>query len=161
RKMRLPLEDAADRLLVEHPVGLRARRANRGALARVQHLETNARRVGRERDRAPERVDLFREMRLADPADRWGAAPLTERLDILRDEQRLDAHPRGRERGLGAGVTAADDDAAETAWMLERSDRRHARNSNSVHPAPRGNARRASGDLRFRGRESLWQVAGV
>src|SRR5690606_15712532 len=145
RETRLALEHATDRLLVEHAIGLRAGRTHRGTLAGVQHLEMNPGGIGRDGHRAAERVDLLREMRLADPADRRVAAHLAEGLDVLRDEQRLDAHARGRKRRLGAGMAAADDDAAETVGVLEYSRDRHARDSSSVNSASPGTAPRAPG----------------
>src|SRR5690606_16887848 len=117
-------------------------RPHRGRLARFQPLEMTPGRIGRDGHRAAERVALLREMPLADPADRRVAAHLAEGLDVLRDEQRLDAHACGRKRRLGAGMTAADDDAAEPVGMLESSRDRHARDSNSVHPASPGTAPR-------------------
>src|SRR5690606_4496898 len=145
RAKRLALEDATERLLVEHANGLRAGRTPRGGPAGVQHLEMTPGGIGRDGHRAAERVDLLREMRLADPADRRVAAHLAEGLDVLRDEQRLDAHARGRKRRLGAGMAAADDDAAETVGVLEYSRDRHARDSSSVTSASPGTAPRAPG----------------
>src|SRR5690606_27729159 len=105
------VEDLTDRPLVERAVRLRARRAHGRALARVQNAEVNARAVDRARHRAAERIDLFREMPLADAADRRVAAHLAERLDVLRRQQRAYTHARGGKRGLGSGMTAADHDA--------------------------------------------------
>ena len=48
RQIRLVLEARADRLLVEHPVGLRAGRAHRRPLGRIQGPELDARLVGRQ-----------------------------------------------------------------------------------------------------------------
>ena len=96
--------------LVERAVGLRARRAHRRALARVEHAELDAGAIGGARHHAAERVDLPHQMALADAADGRIAAHLAERLDVLREQQRARAHARRRQRGLGAGVAAADDD---------------------------------------------------
>src|SRR5258708_18380686 len=52
-------------------------------------------------------------MALADAADRRIAAHLPQRLDVVREQQRLLAHTRGSERGLGACVTTADHDDVE------------------------------------------------
>src|SRR5882762_3740760 len=52
-------------------------------------------------------------MALADAADRRIAAHLPQRLDVVREQQRLLAHARGSERGLGAGVATADHDYLE------------------------------------------------
>ena len=119
RQVRLVLEAATDRLLVEHPVGLRARRAHRRPLARIEDAELDAGLVGGDRHRAAQRVDLLDEVPLADAADRRVARHLPERLDVVRQQQRAPAHARAGERGLGAGMAAADDDHVET--LLERA----------------------------------------
>ena len=62
------------------------------------------------RHRAAQRVDLLDQMALADAADRGIAGHLAERLDVVGQQQRARAHARGGQRGLGAGVAAADDD---------------------------------------------------
>ena len=103
----------ADRLLVQRAVGLRARRAHRRTLAGIERAELDAGAIGRARHRAAERVDLLDEVTLADAADRRVAAHLAERLDALRQQQRARAHARRGQRGLGAGVAAADDDDVE------------------------------------------------
>src|SRR5690606_12298817 len=77
REIRLGIQELADRALVERAVGLRARRTDGRTLARVQDPEVNARAVDRARHRAAERVDLLREMALADAADCGIAAHLT------------------------------------------------------------------------------------
>jgi hypothetical protein len=58
-------------------------------------------------------IDLLDEVALADAADRGVAAHLPQRLDVVREQQRGTAHARRGERGLGAGVAAADDDDVE------------------------------------------------
>jgi hypothetical protein len=82
----------------------------------------NAGGVGRARHRAAERIDLARQVALADAADRRVAAHLAQRFDVVRQEQRARAHARGREGGLGAGVTAADDDDLEVFGMEHGND---------------------------------------
>ena len=61
----------------------------------------------------PQGVDLFDQVALADAADRGVAAHLPQRLDVVGQQQGLAAHARGGERGLGAGMAAADDDDIE------------------------------------------------
>ena len=78
----------ADRLLVEHAIGLRARRAHGRALARVEDAELDAGLVGGDRHRAAQRVDLLDQVALADAADRRVARHLPERLDVVREQQR-------------------------------------------------------------------------
>src|SRR5690606_26263139 len=93
---------------------------HRGPLARVECAELDAGLVGGERHRAAKRVDLAHEVALADPADRRVAGHLAERLDAAREQQRGRAGARGGERGLRAGMAAADDDHRET--LLEIHD---------------------------------------
>src|SRR5574337_795544 len=52
-------------------------------------------------------------MPLADATDRGVAAHLTDRLDVVRKQQRLAAHPRRRQRGLGSGMATADHNDVE------------------------------------------------
>ena len=61
----------------------------------------------------PKRVDLLDQMTLADAADGRIAAHLPQRLDVVRQQQGALAHARSRQRGLGAGMAAADHDDAE------------------------------------------------
>ncbi len=105
RNARLSCEIAYAMLL-----GLRPRRAHCRALARIEHAELNAGAVRGLRHQTAERIDLFDEMPLADAADRRVATHLPERLDIVREQQRATAAPRGRKRRFGAGMPAADHD---------------------------------------------------
>ena len=111
REIRLGIEQLANRSLVQHAVRLRAGCADRRTFARVQRAEVNAGAIDRARHRAAERVDLFREVALADAADRGIAAHLPEGLEVLREQQRARAEPRRGERRFGSGVAAADHDA--------------------------------------------------
>ena len=92
REVGMVFEAGADRLLVEQPVGLRARRAHRRALAGIQYAELDAGLVGGERHRAAQRVDFLDEVALADPADRRIARHLPQGFDVVRQQQRA-AHP--------------------------------------------------------------------
>jgi hypothetical protein len=74
--------------------------------------------IDRARHGAAERVDLLRQVALADAADGRVTAHLPQRLQVLRQQQRAHAHASRSQRGLGAGVTAADDDAAKTDGIL-------------------------------------------
>ena len=116
RQIRLVFQAAADRLLVEHAVGLGPRRAHRRPLARIQHPELDPGLVGGERHRAAERVDLLDQVAFADAADRRVAGHLAEGLDAVGQQERAAAHAGGGKRGLGAGVAAADDDNVEFGW---------------------------------------------
>jgi hypothetical protein len=45
------------------------------------------------------------------------AAHLPQRLDVVRQQQRLAAHAGRGQRGLGAGVAATDDDDVKFLWV--------------------------------------------
>ena len=79
----------------------------------VEDAELDAALVGGDRHRAAQRIDFLDQVALADAADRRVAAHLSERLDVVRQQQRLAAHAGGRQGGLGAGMAAADDDDVE------------------------------------------------
>ena len=129
----------ADGPLVELAVGLRARGAHRRTLARVQGAELDAGLVRRERHGAAQRIDLLDQMALADAADGRVAAHLAERLDVVGEQQRAPPHAGGRERGLGAGVAAADHDHVDIplriAWYSDSLKGLSARDSAYSKPA--------------------------
>ena len=95
-------------LPVEHAVGLRARRAHRRSLARVEDAKLDARLVGGRRHGAAQRVDLLDQMPLADAADRRIARHLPQGLDAVGQQQGAAAHAGAGERGLGAGMATAN-----------------------------------------------------
>ena len=66
--------------------------------------------VGGQRHDAAERVNLAHQMAFPQPANRRIATHLPYGLDVVRQRQRPGAGSRRRQRRLGAGVTAADDD---------------------------------------------------
>ena len=109
----LVLQPPADRRLVQDAVGLGAGGAHRRALGAVEDAELDAALVGGDGHGAAERIDFLDQVPLADAADRRVAAHLPQRLDVVGQQQRLAAHARGRQGGLGAGVAAADDDDVE------------------------------------------------
>ncbi len=113
REPRLGIEKRAYGLTVEDAVGLRARCANGRPFARVQRSEMYAGPVDGTGHDAAERVDLAREMPLADPADRRVTAHVTERVEILCEQQGTRPATGSSQRRLGAGVAATDDDAIE------------------------------------------------
>src|SRR5690348_9304087 len=108
-EIRLPLDDAPDRGLVQRAIGLAARRAHRGTFRRIQCAPLDAREIRRVRHRAAQRIDLFHEVPFADPANRGIATHLSDRLDVVGEQQRARTAARGCERGFGARVTTAYD----------------------------------------------------
>jgi hypothetical protein len=71
----------------------------------------NASAIDRPRHRATESIYFLSEMSFADTTNRGVATHLPERVQILGREQRRRARARGRQRSLGAGVAATDDNA--------------------------------------------------
>ena len=90
----LILEPMPDRLLIEQTVGLCARRTNSRPFRRIENAELDPALVRCGRHGAAERVDFLNQMTLADPADGRVAAHLTERLDVVRQQERGVTHAR-------------------------------------------------------------------
>src|SRR5277367_2559983 len=109
-EIRLALEPAANRALIELPIRLHTRGAHGGSLAQVQGAKLDAGLVRGQRHRAAQGIDLLDQMALADAADRRIAAHLTQRLDIVSEQQGALAHARRRQGGFGARMAAADHD---------------------------------------------------
>ena len=82
------------------------------ALGAVEDAELDAGFVGRQRHRAAQRIDFLDQMALADAADRRVAAHLAS-VSMLCVSSSVAAPMRPRQRGLGAGMAAADDDHVE------------------------------------------------
>ena len=119
-QVRLRFDHAPDRRLVQHTVGLGARRAHGRPFRRVQGAPLDAGTIGRQRHRAAERIDLLDQMSLADAADGRIAAHLPDGFDVVREQQRTCAGARRRERGFGAGVAATDHDHVELELLAHR-----------------------------------------
>ena len=114
-------QPAADGCRVQNPIGLRARSTHGGPLARIEDAELNARFIRGQSHCATQGIDFLDQVPLADPADRRVAAHLAQRFDVVRQQQRGAPHPRRRQRGLSAGMTAADDDDVEFLGMEHRA----------------------------------------
>ena len=112
-QVRLRLEKAANRALVQLAVRLRPGGAHRGSLAGIERSKLDARLVGGKRHGTAERIDLLDQVAFADAPDRRIAAHLPQRLDAVREQERAPAHARGGERRLGARMAAADHDHVE------------------------------------------------
>ena len=95
-------------LLIEPPVGLRAQRPDRRALAAVEHPVLDARAVGRAAHLAAQRVELADKVALARAADGWVAGHVADRVEVDGKDRRLQPQPRGGERRLDPGVPRAD-----------------------------------------------------
>ena len=121
-EVRLAFHHAADRRLVQRAVGLAAGGAHGRTLRRVQRAPLDAGAIRGVRHRAAQRVDLLDQVALADAADGGIAAHLADRLDVVAEQQRARTGARGGQRGLGAGVAAADHDDVVVDRMAHRTD---------------------------------------
>ena len=106
----LVFQHAPDRGLVQNPVGLGAGGAHSRAFAGIENTKLDARLVGSQSHRAAQGVHLFDQMAFADAANRWIATHLPQGLDVVGQQQGLASHARSRQRRLGAGMAAADND---------------------------------------------------
>ena len=100
----------ANRCLVQHAVGLCAGCPYRRAFGAIENAKLDACRVGRQRHRTAQRVNLFDQMPFADTADRRVATHLAQGFDVVRQQQRLATHACTRQRRLGASMPAAHND---------------------------------------------------
>ena len=73
--------------------------------------------VRRAAHHAVQRVDLAHDVALAEAADRRVARHLADAVEAMRDQRRARAHAVRRQRGLGAGMAAADHDDVEAAMF--------------------------------------------
>ena len=131
----LGLQGLAHGRLVEHPIHLPTRRPHRRPLAGVQAPELDPGAVRGPPHEPAERVDLLDQVPLADPADGRVAGHLTQRLDVLGEEERGDAHARGRQGRLGPGVAAAHHDDVEAFGIAHHRAIIRARRSRRVELA--------------------------
>jgi hypothetical protein len=77
RQVGLVFQAAANRLPIQYTIGLRARRAHRRSLARIENPELDARFIDGLGHGAAQCIDLLDQMPLANAADRWVAAHRT------------------------------------------------------------------------------------
>ena len=96
-------------LLIEPPVGLRAQRPDRRALAAVEHPVLDARAVGRAAHLAAQRVELADKVALARAADGGVAGHVAHSVQVDGEHDGLQSQPCGGQRRFDAGVTGADD----------------------------------------------------
>ena len=106
----LAQDQAPDRVAIQLAVGLGARRAYGRALRCVERTELNARPVDGLRHGASKSVDFLRQVALADTADGRVAAHLADGFNAVSQQQRTRTGTRRGQRGLGACMSATDDD---------------------------------------------------
>ena len=128
---RLPADDLQARLLrrgaghaslVEVAIDLGAAAPHRQALAGVEVLELDRGRVGGQRHRPAERVDLPNEVALGLAADGRVARHATDRAGHQRHQDGRHPEPRRGQRGLDPGVPTSDDD--DPAFHVEPPSRK-------------------------------------
>ena len=105
-KILLVFQPRTDRLLVKNAVGLRASSPHSVTFAGIQDAEMDAALVGRHSHRAAQRINLFNQMALAYPAYGRVAGHLSERLDIMGNQQSLATRTRAGQRGLSSSMAA-------------------------------------------------------
>ncbi len=112
-EVRLRLDEAPHRPLVEPAVGLCTRRPHSGALPTVQHPKLDRRQIGRAPHHPAQRIDLPDHRPLGDPTHRGIAGELADRLERGGEQRDARPPPSRRSGGLGPGVPAADHDHVE------------------------------------------------
>ena len=115
----LILQPRADRLFVEHAVGLGAGGLHRTALGIIENAKLDARFVGGNRHRAAQCINLFDQVTLADPADGRVAAHRAQGFNIVGEQQSFCAHARRAECRFGTRMPAADDYHVEVVGVGE------------------------------------------
>jgi hypothetical protein len=114
----LIFKTASYRRLVENTVRLRPRRAHGRPLARIEGSELDSGLVRGQRHGPAKCIDFLHQMPLADAADRRIARHLTQRFDVVRQQQRTRTGARGNQRGFGTGMAATDDDHVVTGRKI-------------------------------------------
>ena len=110
RQMRLVLQHAAYRCLVQHAVGLGAGGAHGRAFAGIEDTKLDAALVSSQGHGAAQGVDFFNQMAFANAANRGVTAHLPQGFDVVREQQGAAPHARRCQRSFGAGMAAADND---------------------------------------------------
>ena len=120
----LVLQPRANRVLVQQAVGLGASRADSRSFRGIEHTELDPSFIGGDRHGSAQGVDFLDHVPLADAADGGVTRHLAERFDAVRQEKRLAASASGGERGLGAGMAAADYDHVKSSRKMHRLGKR-------------------------------------
>ena len=98
---------------VQHPIGLRPRRAHRRSLAGIEYPKLDTGPVCGARHNAAQRIDLAHQVAFTDTANRRIATHLAERVEVVRQQQGSRTKPRRRQCGLGTGMAATYHDHIE------------------------------------------------
>jgi hypothetical protein len=104
----LVFQHFTDGMLVQLPIRLRSRSANRWAFAGVQSTKLDASLICGHSHRAAQRIDFLHQMTFANAANGWVAAHLTKRFNTLRQQKGFRTHASSGQSSLCAGVPATD-----------------------------------------------------
>ena len=107
-------------MLVQEAISLRARRADCGALGRIQDAKLDPRLVCADRYGSAQGVHFLDEMALSNAPNRRIARHLSQRLDIVGEQKSPTTGPRGGKGRLGPSVAATDHDDIESSGKLHR-----------------------------------------
>ncbi len=98
-------------------VGLGAGGSYRRPLGGVQGSKLDSRLVGSRRHRPTHGIDFLYQMAFADSTYRGIAGHRAQGFDVVRQQQSAGSGARRRQRRLGAGVSATDNDYIEGCWI--------------------------------------------
>ena len=112
-QVRLVLQPRSNRPLVQETIGLRTRRTDCGTLGGIQDAKLDPRLVRGDRHGSAQGVHFLDEMPLPNAPDGRVAGHLSQRFNVVGEQKSPTARPRGRKRGLGPGMAAADHDHIE------------------------------------------------
>ncbi len=118
----LILHQGTHRGFVQYSVGLGAGGPYRRPFAAVKNAELDTATVGGAGHHPTQGIDLLNQMPLADTADGRIAAQLSNRFDIMGQQQGAQAHARRRHAGLGAGMAAANHNHIKMLWIMHNTD---------------------------------------
>ena len=74
--------------------------------------------ISRFTHRTTQCINFLNQMPFTNTPDGRVAAHLTQRIDIVGEQQRASTSTRSRQRGLSAGVTTTDNDDVKAGWEL-------------------------------------------
>jgi len=127
RQIRLIIESDSNGALVQFTICLRPGRPDRWPLARIQCSKLDAGAVDSCRHRAAQRIDLLRQVALADATDRRVAAHRTNCRDLLRNQKCARTRSRGSQTGFRTGMAAANYDDIEKLGHWSKSEQQGSR----------------------------------
>jgi hypothetical protein len=106
----IAFQEAPHRTSVEASIALSTRRPHRRSLGSVEHSELNPREIGCSAHYSAKRIDFAHDGSLGNSPDRWIARHLTDRLEMLSQEQRARSAASRQRRGFDACMASSDHD---------------------------------------------------